>query len=187
MIDYPLLATQRTALLAITVGVRPGQPRAIGWACALGRDLIRRLVVVRPRFHVAVRYVPSVDGSTSGEPPVTEQLMQLTRSVAANCQVLVVSGEIDALTVPRLTDALQTIFDAHQGARVVLDLSRVRFLASSGLRVLLEMTQEGVRQHEPLYIVVDQARPVIRPIQVAGLRRRLELFHSVDDAVAHRA
>ena len=113
--------------------------------------------------------------------------MHLARSVAGGCQVLSVSGDVEALTTPRLTDALHTIFEEHRGERVVLDLTAVHFLASSGLRVLLEMTQEGRRQHEPLCIVVDEARPVIRPIQVAGLGERLELFHSIDEAVARRA
>ena len=121
-----------------------------------------------------------------GEPP-NEQLMHLTRLTASGCTVLSVTGEIEAMTVPRLVTALEAALHEEPPAPVVLDLSRVRFLASSGLSALQEVTVESERRGDPLRIVVDTARPVVRPIQIAGLQRRLALFHSVEDAAAFQA
>lgn len=113
--------------------------------------------------------------------------MHLSRSVVDGCRVLAVHGEVEALTVPRLEAALRAAIAEQRGARVVLDLTHVRFLASSGLKLLAAMALEGERQGEPLHIVVDETRPVIRPIQIAGLEARLALFHTVAEAVSHQA
>jgi hypothetical protein len=41
-IDYMLLATYWTAFVAIVVSVKPVQPRATGWACALATTVPSR-------------------------------------------------------------------------------------------------------------------------------------------------
>jgi anti-sigma B factor antagonist len=48
---------------------------------------------------------------------------------------------------------------------------------------LVDATRTARRRSEPLHIVVDHTRPVIRPIELAGLDDVLALFHTVDQAV----
>ena len=99
---------------------------------------------------------------------------------------VVVSGEVDGLTAPRLRIALRDAFDRLLGRTLVLDLSDVEFLGSPGLRTLLDSAHEGMRHpgYQPLRVVVDSNRPVIRPIEIAGLDNVLALYHSVSDALA---
>ena len=40
------------------------------------------------------------------------------------------------------------------------------------------------RGYQPLRVVVDENRPVVRPIEIVGLDNVLALYHSVGDALA---
>jgi anti-sigma B factor antagonist len=51
------------------------------------------------------------------------------------------------------------------------------------LQALVDVTQAAQRRREPLRIVVDHNRPVIRPIEVTGLDEVLALFDTVEDAL----
>jgi anti-sigma B factor antagonist len=98
--------------------------------------------------------------------------------------VVTVAGEIDVLTVDRLRAAVADGFDQlSDDAVLVIDLTDVTFLGSPGLQTLVEATPAARRRHEPLRIVVDHTRPVIRPIELAGLDDVLALFHTVDEAL----
>jgi anti-sigma B factor antagonist len=59
----------------------------------------------------------------------------------------------------------------------------VTFLGSPGLQALVDATRAARRRNEPLHIVVDHTRPVIRPIELAGLDDILALFRTVGQAV----
>jgi anti-sigma B factor antagonist len=100
--------------------------------------------------------------------------------------ILTVEGDVDGLTAPRLSVIVVDAVRALAGRVLVLDLTRVAFLGSVGLRTLRDGAHEAVHQQgaEPLRIVVDQNRPVIRPIEIAGLDQILALYHTVDDAIA---
>ena len=100
--------------------------------------------------------------------------------------VLLVEGEIDGLTAPRLRAAIDTAFDRLNGRVLVLDLTQVEFLGSAGLRALLDSAAEAMRLdgYQPLRVVVDENRPVVRPIEIVGLDNVLALYDSVSDALA---
>lgn len=116
--------------------------------------------------------------------------MTLRRAEVRGHLVVHVSGEVEAMTVPRLAQAVTDALDESLGhARrgdprpVVVDLTDVTFLDSAGLAALLHATERGEELGEPLRLVVDQNRPVVRPIQITGLGHRLALYESVQDAI----
>lgn len=120
--------------------------------------------------------------------PADEQLVriQTSRIAQATSEALVatVAGEIDVYTVDRFRAAVTAGFNQlHDGQMLVIDLTKVTFLSSDGLQALLDITQTVRRRREPLPIVVDHTRPVIRPIEITGLETALALFTSVDDAL----
>lgn len=100
--------------------------------------------------------------------------------------VLVVQGAVDGLTAPRLRAALRDAFARLTDRPLVLDLTAVGFLGSPGLRALADAAQESRlhRGNEPLRVVVDHVRPVIRPIEIVGLDGVLALYFSVADALS---
>lgn len=107
------------------------------------------------------------------------------RVVHAGGEALVVrvAGEIDVLTVDRFRAAVAAGFDQlPDGATLVIDLTDVTFLGSPGLQALVGATRAARRRCDPLRIVVDHTRPVIRPIELAGLDDVLALFNTVDQA-----
>jgi len=118
--------------------------------------------------------------------PDREQLMTVRTEDHADVLLLAVEGDVDGLTAPRLSVALAAAFRALAGRTLVLDLTHVRFLGSSGLRTLRDSALESSRHEgfQPLRVVVDQQRPVIRPIEIVGLDQILALYHTVEDAIA---
>ena len=113
--------------------------------------------------------------------------MSLRRIDRDDAVVVEVEGEVDGLTAPRLRAAVTEALDREDGKPLVIDLAAVRFLGSAGLRMLFDLAREAVHQRgfQPLRVVVDHTRPVIRPIEIVGLDNVLALYESVDDALEH--
>ncbi len=120
--------------------------------------------------------------SDRGGPPLPEELMAVQVGRRGSAVVVSVSGDVDVLTAPRLREALDRGLAEAVGGPVVLDLTGVSFLASRGLSTILDAQREAGAT-TPLRVVVDHARPVIRPIQLSGLDAVLTLFDTVEEAV----
>ena len=103
----------------------------------------------------------------------------------AGSVVLEVDGEIDTLTAPRLEADLVAALDAgsSEGSSVIVDLTHVTFLASSGLAVLIygarRATAAGRRLH-----VVAATRSVTRPMAVTGADTLFDTHADLDSAFA---
>lgn len=108
----------------------------------------------------------------------------LTRRRVNSALIITVMGEIDLQTAPALQIAIRDALDDPETGVCVLDLTDVSFLGSHGLSALLKATEQAQRRREPLRIVVDANRPVIRPIEITGLDDVLALYHNVADALA---
>lgn len=129
-------------------------------------------------------------GSSPGPP--REQLAQISTSEVRRdgreAVVVTVAGEIDIHTVDRLRGAVaeglaRVVDEPADGIALVIDLTDVTFLGSQGLTALVEATKAAQRRKEPLRIVVDHTRPVIRPIELTGLRDLLALYRTVEEAL----
>lgn len=93
--------------------------------------------------------------------------------------VLEVEGEIDTLTAPALEDAVAELLAGNESTLVV-DLSGVRFLASSGLAVLIAAAHRAEDRGRRLCLVVT-TRAVRRPLEITGT---VHLFALYDDRAA---
>lgn len=98
--------------------------------------------------------------------------------------VVEVTGEVDLDTAPRLREAIAVALDEAADGPCIVDLTAVTYLGSAGLTALVDATREAAARQEPLRIVVDANRPVIRPIEITGLDRVLHLYHSVEEALS---
>lgn len=99
----------------------------------------------------------------------------------ADLRVVPLSGRIDAATAPSLRDRVREA--VASGARhVVIDLSDVTFLSSSGLRILLLMARELRRQNADLRLCA--ARPQVAEVfRLTGFDQIFELFQTREAAV----
>lgn len=113
----------------------------------------------------------------------TDLLGLSLRHPANGVRVLVVDGELDALTAPLLGACLREQFAAVP-AHLILDLQSVRFLGSSGLNCLLD-ARELVAQSPrvQLHIAGLISPAVARPMAVTGLVDRFDTYPTVADAL----
>jgi anti-sigma B factor antagonist len=102
-------------------------------------------------------------------------------SVDDTTHVLLPKGEIDALTAPALGRRLLDL--AEEGkTSVVVDLSGVTFMDSTGLGVLLNALRALGRRRGKLVLVCPNER-VLRPFQITGLVNKVPIFSSREAAL----
>jgi anti-sigma B factor antagonist len=95
--------------------------------------------------------------------------------------VVSLRGEIDALTAPKLGSRLFGL--AEEGARgVVIDLSDVTFMDSTGIGVLMNSLRHMNLRRCAMVLVCPTER-VLRPFQVTGLASHLTIFESREQAL----
>jgi anti-sigma B factor antagonist len=111
-------------------------------------------------------------------PPLRTSLTQ----PRAGAAVLAVTGEIDTLTAPPLEQAVQDLLARHGSAVVVVDLSGVTFLASSGLAVLIRGAHAAARRGTRLRLVAG-SRAVRRPLEVTGSDQLFDMYEDGQAAV----
>ena len=111
----------------------------------------------------------------------TTALVTTSISHQGNVAVLSVAGEIDLATAPALEDALAEVLAGDPPALVV-DLSEVLFLSSTGLRLLVA-THEKVRGSAQFAVVAD-GPATSRPIQLTGLDELFPPYPTLAEALA---
>ena len=89
------------------------------------------------------------------------------------------SGELDLSTVAKVEDELRRV-ESREPRVVVLDLSALTFLDSTGLRCVVT-TSERAREQDRRLVVVRGPEQVQRVFAITRLDERLEI---VDDASA---
>ncbi|MCK2245476.1 MULTISPECIES: STAS domain-containing protein [unclassified Crossiella] len=110
-----------------------------------------------------------------------EELISLeVRTGDADTAVVAVSGEVDMYTAPLLEDCLRTESVAAS-RRLVVDLSQVDFLDSSGLALLVQVHQQAKEQERELRVVCVEGI-VKRAITSTGLDSTLALYADVTSA-----
>jgi anti-sigma B factor antagonist len=102
-------------------------------------------------------------------------------SVDDTTHVVSLRGEIDAMTAPRLGSRLFGLAD--EGMRgVVVDLSEVTFIDSTGIGVLLNALNHFSTRHAQMVLVCPTER-VMRPFEITGLAKHLTIYDSREKAL----
>lgn len=99
---------------------------------------------------------------------------------AAN--VLPLEGEIDLHVSPRVAESLGAMIE-QRPARVVVDLSRVTYIDSSGLAVLIEAMQ-NVEAYGGKFVLAGLQENVRPILEIARLDQVFIIFPHVDAALA---
>lgn len=90
-------------------------------------------------------------------------------------RVIVVTGEVDLASAPELDTALAKF----KGQEVFVDLRKVEFMDSAGLRVLLAHQGRINEQGGTLKLVVTEG-PVMRLLELAGVRDRFPIGPTIN-------
>ena len=100
-----------------------------------------------------------------------------------DARVVVVTGEVDALTAPTVAACLSAQLAVAR--IVVVDLDGVKFLSSAGLRVLFEANELAIERHRYLRFVCNC--PVANlALETTGLRQHLAFADNVIDVLGDR-
>lgn len=101
---------------------------------------------------------------------------------AGNILICYFNGEIDLATAPQLRAELEEALGNPDITDLVLDVSRVSFIDSSGLGVILGRYQQLQQQQRSLAIA--GAQPGVRRIlQMGGLERLVPFYKTSREAV----
>jgi anti-sigma B factor antagonist len=90
--------------------------------------------------------------------------------------VVEVDGDLDLATAPNWCARIENTFRTP-GARVLVDLSRVTFCDSTGMRALLGVVREAQVHGVPLRIVLPEQAAPQRAFELAGALEFLPLAH----------
>lgn len=102
------------------------------------------------------------------------QELTLTRHSDSGSATVLVAGELDAMTAPVLAEALDD--ELARGERdLVIDMTKVSFMSSAGLHVLIAATETAAGNGVRLRLNTAGSRSVERVIEAAGTRRELPL------------
>jgi anti-sigma B factor antagonist len=106
------------------------------------------------------------------------------RRVDHDIVLVEIAGDLDMHTVPQAT-AFLTQATATTPRHLILDLSRVTFLGSSGLALLMaaQSGRDGIHGHLHLLGVLGN-HPVERPLDLVGLLERFEVASDLDSLLA---
>jgi anti-anti-sigma factor len=96
--------------------------------------------------------------------------------------LITTAGELDLRSVAQLERELARA--AGQQGGLALDMTALRFMDSSGLRVVLRSSARLEAMGRRVAIAVVEASPVHRLFSLAGVQDRLSLFSTREEAVA---
>jgi len=100
-----------------------------------------------------------------------------------DARVVVVTGEVDALTAPTLAACLSAQLAVAE--IIVVDLDGVKLMSSAGLRVLFEVNEVAIERDRHLRFVCNI--PVANlALETTGLRQHLPFAANVVDALSDR-
>ena len=119
-------------------------------------------------------------------PDKQEHPAQIRIHAHAGAVVLSIRGAVDVAATVGLRYAVDMALQAPSGTPVVVDLTAVSHFCAAGLQTLVDAHRDAGGERHPLRIVLDRARPAVRPIQVTSLSPVLALYHDLDDAINAR-
>jgi anti-sigma B factor antagonist len=108
--------------------------------------------------------------------------VSVSRNAAGDVPVVAVSGEVDVYSAPALKEKLTELLKS--GAKsLVVDLSDVAFLDSTGLGALVEARAATSEAGGTLPIVCGQER-ILKRFTITGLDGVFDIYPTVDEALA---
>jgi anti-sigma B factor antagonist len=121
---------------------------------------------------------PPLSPGVGGEPEDGQLLTARVEPAGTNASVVSLTGELALGTIPRVE--LRVLNEAQSKAGLVVDLTGVSFIDSSGIGLLIRALR--ATDGRALHAVIAEGSQVERVFQLAGIDRALPLF--VDRAAA---
>ncbi|MGH3874818.1 MAG: STAS domain-containing protein [Pseudonocardiaceae bacterium] len=111
------------------------------------------------------------------------EVLEVTRTQRGTAVVLSVTGELDVLTGSLLRRALSESLSDPADEPVIVDLTQVTFMSSTGIAVLADANWEADQRSKPLRIVVDPTTQIMRVFYTTGIQDLLAHYPDLDSAL----
>lgn len=106
--------------------------------------------------------------------------LEVGTETVGSAAVVDVAGELDLHTAGQLDEALQA---AHGAETLVVDLSRVDFMDSTGLSVIVSAVA-AARAHDGAIRVVSTSEKITKVFTLTGVDQQVAMFGSREEALA---
>jgi anti-sigma B factor antagonist len=152
----------------------------------LSRQPLQRCLRRKQPTQVPVRNERSMmaenQHAASGSPPQSDKDdFSAHESSVDGLAVVSVSGSVDMLTAPGLAEAIDAAL-ANKPKGLIVDLSKVEFLGSAGISVLMK-TRDNLGESTPFCVVAD-GPATHRPLTLLGINELMLLSRRLEDAVS---
>jgi anti-sigma B factor antagonist len=108
--------------------------------------------------------------------------ISVSQTSAGDVPILVVSGEVDVYSAPALKDRISELIESGN-ATLIVDLSGVAFLDSTGLGALVEARAATTEAGGSLPLVCNQER-ILKLFTITGLDGVFSIHSKISEAVA---
>jgi anti-sigma B factor antagonist len=106
--------------------------------------------------------------------------MEINVKPVGQVMVIEISGEIDSNTAPQAQEHVLPL--AQPGAKILLDMRRVEYMSSAGLRVLLSMYRQITRQNGGL-VLVGLAEEIKDTMSITGFLNFFTTRDTIDEGL----
>lgn len=106
--------------------------------------------------------------------------MKLDAKQIENVVIVSIEGDLDAQNAPELAQFFKDQMAGNMN--IIADFSKVEFISSAGLRVLLATVKEARRQGGDLRLAATQ-KSVDKVLTISGFTRIIKNYKSVDEAI----
>ena len=103
-----------------------------------------------------------------------------TRDVRDNCQIFRLAGLLDAFSEPTFRKVLEKYVEAEP-QNVILDLSKIDFIDSSGLGALVQIAKKAQTSGGTFQVVTNPR--VTQTVKLVRLEKFLSLQNTLDEAL----
>ncbi|GLU47211.1 STAS domain-containing protein [Nocardiopsis ansamitocini] len=110
--------------------------------------------------------------------------LKLDHYTENDTEIVVVEGEIDVYTAPRLRELLIDLVNKGN-FHLVVNMEKVEFLDSTGLGVLVGGLKR-VRAHDGTLDLVCTQERILKIFRITGLTKVFGIYESVQDAIDNR-
>jgi len=106
--------------------------------------------------------------------------MKLDAKQIENVVIVSIEGDLDAQNAPELAQFFKDQMAGNMN--IIADFSKVEFISSAGLRVLLATVKEARRQGGDLRLAATQ-KNVDKVLTISGFTRIIKNYKNVDEAI----
>ena len=110
--------------------------------------------------------------------------MEVKSTPYKHCDLVKVEGRVDSSTAPVFSEAL-TAITGDGRYRIVLDFSKLEFISSAGLRVLINTQKECRRYNRGELVLACVPTNIHNALDLSGFVELFKLFPDVVTAVGH--